>query len=78
MCPTLKAGQDVLVWCWFYNPKKGDLAVFKNNGKDMIKRIQNAFGCKYFVIGDNKKESIDSRSFGWISKDQIIGKVIWF
>ena len=34
----------------------------------------------YFVIGDNRIDSIDSREFGMISKNKIIGKpfmVIW-
>ena len=78
MLPTLKAGQDVLVFCWFYTLKVGDLVAFKKNGREMIKRIQKVRGREYYVIGDNKKESTDSRKFGPIDKSQIIGKVIWF
>jgi type IV secretory pathway protease TraF len=29
------------------------------------------------VEGDNKKESIDSRNFGFINKKNIIGKVVF-
>ena len=32
---------------------------------------------KYFVQGDNKNDSLDSRRLGRISKRQIIGKVIY-
>lgn len=32
---------------------------------------------KYFVLGDNQKNSIDSRKFGLIRKKSIEGKVIW-
>lgn len=32
----------------------------------------------YFVLGDNDGASIDSRDFGIISKEHIIGKVILF
>lgn len=81
MLPTLKHGQDVLVRCWFYQPKAGDMVVIKKDGKEMIKRIQRVSGRvsgqKYFVVGDNKKESTDSRRFGLIDKSEIAGKVIF-
>lgn len=77
MVPTLKHGQDVLVRCWFYQPKAGDMVVIKKDGKEMIKRIQRVSGQKYFVVGDNKKESTDSRRFGLIDKSEIAGKVIF-
>lgn len=77
MLPTLKPGQDVLVWCWFIKPKKGDIVAIKVNGKEMIKRIQKMDGRTYFVLGDNEKESTDSRKFGPIKRSQIIGQVIW-
>ena len=78
MLPTLKPGQDVLVWCWFYTPKIGDIVAIKVNGREMIKRIQSYNGRGYFVQGDNKDQSTDSRKFGPIKKEQIIGKVIWY
>ncbi|WP_084673225.1 S26 family signal peptidase [Paenibacillus sp. HW567] len=31
---------------------------------------------QYFVIGDNYNDSLDSRIFGTISKEQIVGKII--
>ena len=78
MLPTLNPGQDVLVLCWFFKLKKGDLVVFKKDGKEMIKRIQNINGRVCFVTGDNEKESTDSRNFGSINKSLVIGKVIWY
>lgn len=77
MYPTLKPNQDILVWCWFYTPKLGDIVAVKVAGKEMIKRMQMSSDRGAFVLGDNEKESTDSRNFGWIKKDQIIGKVIY-
>ena len=80
MLPTLKEGQDILVfnWAYFFNkPKVGDIVVVKVNGKEMIKRIQKYDGRHIFVTGDNKNDSLDSRKFGAIKKEQIIGKVIY-
>lgn len=77
MIPTLKPGQDVLVLCWFFKLKVGDLVAFKKDDQEMIKRIQTSVDRHIFVMGDNEKESTDSRKFGPIKKEHIIGKVIW-
>lgn len=81
MLPTLKSGQDVLCFNWAYfftKPKKGDIVVIRHEGKDMIKRIHYCRDHDINVLGDNEKESTDSRKFGPIQKSQIIGKVIWY
>lgn len=79
MLPTLKPSQDVLVLHWFYNLRVGDIVVIKKDGEEMIKRISKFLDRQnlIFVLGDNEKESTDSRNFGWINKKDIIGKVIW-
>lgn len=77
MEPTLSHGDDVLVLCWFYQLKVGDLVTIKVDGKEMIKRVQKVLDREVIVQGDNQKGSTDSRNFGPVKRSQIIGKVIW-
>ena len=80
MTPALKEGQDILSFNWAYlfsKPKKGDLVVVKQDNREIVKRVQKIDGRHVFVTGDNLKESTDSRHFGPIRIDQIIGKVIF-
>lgn len=79
MEPFLKEGQVVLVSsCPFIlsKPKVRDVVVFKHENKFYIKRIKKKRDDKYFLEGDNSKDSLDSKKLGWIEKKDIIGKVI--
>lgn len=68
----------VFTWAYLWNkPRVGDIVVIKKDGKEMVKRVQSIYDREIFVEGDNEKESTDSRKFGPIKKEQIIGKVIW-
>lgn len=91
MQPTLIPGDIVLVDTWHYKtnpPHVGDVIVFKSgdNKPILVKRItrtqQLSTNAEFelFVEGDNALRSIDSRSFGWVSSNNLIGKVefIWF
>ena len=73
----------------FKKPKVGEIVVIRLNLQEgsiftqkgeryIIKRIDKINGDKVFVVGDNEKESVDSRKFGWINKCDIIGKVIFY
>ena len=81
MEPTLKPGDYVIVNklpYFFGKPSKGDIIVFKHpkiKNKFLVKRIIRVASNKYFVIGDNKTQSTDSRRFGPIAKDLIAGKM---
>lgn len=82
MTPTYSSGTRILVNRLFYlfTPlKKGDIIVFRSPRDKMIliKRVERIHKEKIFVLGDNKRESIDSRVFGMITKKDIIGKVIF-
>lgn len=79
MNPVFKSGDIVLVnrsSYIFSNPKIGDSVVLKK-GKYIIKRIAKIKDNNFFVVGDNKKASTDSRQFGWIKKKEIVGKVFF-
>lgn len=76
-----KEGETVFVNKLSYFLKKikiGDVVAVKNQeAKIFIKRIAKIKGEKLFVLGDNLKESIDSRHFGWILRKDILGKVVF-
>lgn len=81
MEPLIQDGNTVLVSSIFYlfkNPKVNDIIAFKNAaGKVLIKRITKKENGSFFIEGDNKKDSLDSKNFGMISKAKILGKVIY-
>ncbi len=78
MNPLLLQGDRVLVFT-----KKnqqiieGDLVLAINplNGKKIVKQVKKINGKKIFLIGVNEKESTDSREFGEIERENLIGKV---
>jgi len=81
MEPQIKTGEKVLVSSipyWFNLPEINDVVAFKDNtSKLLIKRIVKIKNGKYFVQGDNKNDSLDSREFGYLSRKQIIGEIIY-
>lgn len=80
MSPTYLENESVIVSSipyFFIKPKKRDIVVFKRNTKFYIKRIKDINENKYFLTGDNKIDSLDSRKLGFINREQIKGKVIY-
>lgn len=81
MEPNILQGQTVLassIPYLFSKPKINDIVALRErkSGKVFIKRIVKVDGEKYFVSGDNKKDSMDSKDFGWIERKEIVGRVI--
>lgn len=80
MFPTLKEGQEIVSFNWAYlgrKPKVGDIIVIKYQGQEMVKRVSQLKGEQVLVEGDNKNQSTDSRHFGPVKMDQVVGKVIY-
>ena len=81
MAPTVREGEYVMaekISFWFKNPKENDIIVFNNgNSQKLIKRIIRKSQNSFWVEGDNKNYSNDSRHFGEIKLNDILGKVIY-
>lgn len=80
MEPILKNKDSILVSGLLYlfkKPKINDIVAFVYKDKVLVKRIVKITNEKYFLAGDNNKDSFDSREFGFVSKNQILGKIIY-
>lgn len=77
MEPKLKNGSFFLsseLPYLFNKPKLGDIIVFKNDNKNIVKKIIKIDNDKYFTEGINLS---DTSKFNTISRKEILGKLIW-
>lgn len=83
MEPALPAGSLVIV-----QPldaattlRAGDIVVARRPDRpelEVIKRIHSIDAAgTIFLIGDNRRASSDSRDFGALTRDQVLGRVRW-
>ena len=75
MLPALPPGSRVLV-SWFRKPRAGDVVVLCISDKVFVKRLVKISSDGYLVEGDNADDSLDSRAFGAVLHDAIIGRVV--
>lgn len=82
MLPLLQPGDEILINPFAYqksSPQVNDIIVTRHplqHNLPIVKRI-NAIkdGDRYFVTGDNREASTDSRHWGSIKSSDIMGKV---
>ena len=76
MDPILLSGQ-LIIGSSLLSKKVNRVVIFNHKNLDKIKLISRIRDDKYFVLGANLKNSTDSRHFGWINEDQIIGVMVY-
>lgn len=76
MAPTLVPGK-VVVALRPRNLKRGDVVIVRHDGLDKIKRVHEISFDKVFLTGDNPTHSTDSREFGWLPTEHVIGRLVW-
>lgn len=77
MLPTLSPGQIVVSLPFSY--VEGDVVLAIARDREVIKRVANIdhLTGKVSVLGDNIQFSTDSRQYGALDPQHIIGKVVW-
>lgn len=79
MEPAYSDGQLLLVSKWARTLiREGDtvVALDPRDHRLILKRVKEMGVDSYFLMGDNPISSTDSRAFGYITKENIIGRVI--
>lgn len=76
MEPGIPDGSIVVYERWNRSCDEDDVVIVQMDGGQLVKRIDSVQGGKVFLLGDNRSESVDSRTFGMIDQDRIIGTVV--
>jgi len=76
MVPTLKPGQ-LVVLAGVHTLRVGDIVMVRHDGLEKIKRISQLKDGNVYLLGDNPAASTDSRDFGWVARNQVIGTLLW-
>lgn len=79
MLPTCAPGDRLVVWRWS-RWRAGDVVALTDPtlpSRVLVKRISWTRARLVHVIGDNAGASTDSRSFGAVSADLVLGRVVY-
>jgi signal peptidase I len=92
MIPAIRPGKILLVFKLAYGlrlpgsgtyvlrwapPRQGEIVVFYTPlGEIAVKRCGEVLEGDFYALGDNSRQSYDSRSYGPVPADNIIGKVL--
>jgi len=74
MSPTYSEG-DILVVSQ-KQAKVGDVVIAKVKAREVIKRVDKMNDTSVYLLGDNSDRSTDSRAYGFVSKQAILGVVM--
>lgn len=76
MAPAYGHGDIVLAVGFLKKPRVGDVVIARHHRVEIMKRIDQFDGDKVYLLGDNPEESTDSRQFGWLPVESIVGVVV--
>lgn len=84
MSPAIEAGEYVLVDMRAYD-RRGPIAGHvvlaadpREPGRTLVKRIADTDAAgRSWLLGDNGDASTDSRTFGWVAGEALVGRVRW-
>lgn len=74
MLPTLHPGQ--LIFGWRKSVAVGDVVLARQVGRVVVKRIKSISKQKVYLVGDNHEDSKDSRHYGPVEFEDIIGSIM--
>ena len=74
MLPGLVPGSVVVAWKRAMHA--GDIVIARQAAREVVKRVENIKGDRVYLRGDNSLESSDSREFGPVKKEDILGVVM--
>ncbi len=81
LTPEFRIGDFVLVSkipFFFSPPSPGDVIAFRQPGYGLlIKRIDQVYPDGRMKVTGSHPESVDSRAFGLVQREDLVGKVVW-